>query len=71
MFFHRRKFLRAERCSAFKHTIPKERIDEIMNEMQFDATTRAETLPLRTMQRLAELCRRELLKLPEKERKIL
>ena len=71
IFFHRRKFLRAELCSAFKYTIPKERIDGIMDEMQFDATTRAETLPLKTMQRLCELCRRELLKLPEKERKIL
>jgi hypothetical protein len=63
--------LRAELCSAFKYTIEKERIDGIMDEMQFDATTRAETLPLKTMQRLCELCRRELLKLPEKERKIL
>jgi len=71
IFFHRRKFLRAELCSAFKNTISKERIDEIMDEMQFDTTTRAETLPLKTMQRLCELCRRELLKLPEKERKIL
>jgi 16S rRNA (adenine1518-N6/adenine1519-N6)-dimethyltransferase len=71
IFFHRRKFLRAELCSTFKYTIPKERIDEIMDEMQFDPTTRAETLPLKTMQRLCELCRRELLKLPEKERKIL
>ncbi|MDR0328936.1 MAG: 16S rRNA (adenine(1518)-N(6)/adenine(1519)-N(6))-dimethyltransferase RsmA [Planctomycetaceae bacterium] len=71
IFFHRRKFLRAELCSAFKQTIPKERIDEIMDEMQFDTTTRAETLPLKTMQRLCELCRRELLKLPEKERKLL
>jgi len=71
MFFHRRKFLRAELCSAFKYTIPKERIDEMMDEMQFEATTRVETLPLKTMQRLCELCRRELLKLPEKERKIL
>ena len=71
IFFHRRKFLRAELCSAFKSTIPKERIDDLMEEMQFDATTRAETLPLKTMQRLCELCRRELLKLPEKERKIL
>ena len=71
IFFHRRKFLRAELCSAFKHTISKERIDGIMNEMQFDTTTRAETLPLKTMQRLCELCRQELLKLPEKERKIL
>jgi 16S rRNA (adenine1518-N6/adenine1519-N6)-dimethyltransferase len=71
IFFHRRKFLRAELCSAFKNTIPKERIDGIMDEMQFGTTTRAETLPLKTMQRLCELCRRELLKLPEKERKIL
>jgi len=71
MFFHRRKFLRAELCSAFKQTIPKGRIDEIMDEMQFAPTTRAETLPLKTMLRLSELCRRELLKLPEKERKLL
>ena len=71
MFFHRRKFLRAELCSAFKNTITKDRIDGIINEMQFEATTRAETLPLKTMLRLAELCRKELLKLPEKERKIL
>jgi 16S rRNA (adenine1518-N6/adenine1519-N6)-dimethyltransferase len=71
IFFHRRKFLRAELCSAFKYTIPKARIDEMMDEMQFDANTRAETLPLKTMQRLCELCRQELLKLPEKERKIL
>jgi 16S rRNA (adenine1518-N6/adenine1519-N6)-dimethyltransferase len=71
LFFHRRKFLRAELCSAFKHTISKERIDGIMDEMQFAPTTRAETLPLKTIQRLSELCRRELLKLPEKERKIL
>jgi 16S rRNA (adenine1518-N6/adenine1519-N6)-dimethyltransferase len=71
MFFHRRKFLRAELCSAFKYTIPKERIDEIMDEMNFDTTARAETLPLKTMRKLCELCRLELLKLPEKERKIL
>jgi len=71
IFFHRRKFLRAELCSAFKNTISKERIDEIMDEMQFNTTARAETLPLKTMQRLCELCRQELLKLPEKERKIL
>ncbi|MDR2115531.1 MAG: 16S rRNA (adenine(1518)-N(6)/adenine(1519)-N(6))-dimethyltransferase RsmA [Planctomycetaceae bacterium] len=71
IFFHRRKFLRAELCSAFKNTIPKQRIDEIMDEMRFDVTTRAETLPLKTMQRLCELCRQELLKLPENKRKIL
>ncbi|MDR3182437.1 MAG: 16S rRNA (adenine(1518)-N(6)/adenine(1519)-N(6))-dimethyltransferase RsmA [Planctomycetaceae bacterium] len=71
IFFHRRKFLRAELCSAFKNTIPKARIDELMDEMHFAPTTRAETLPLKTMLRLCELCRRELLKLPEEERKIL
>ncbi len=71
IFFHRRKFLRAELCSAFKTTISKSRIDEIMDEMGFGTDTRAETLPLKTMQRLCELCRLELLKLPEGERKIL
>lgn len=71
VFFHRRKFLRAELCSMFKRTIPKARIDEIMEHMKFDETTRAETLPLRTMLTLCEICRMEMLKLPEKERKIL
>lgn len=71
IFFHRRKFLRAELCSTFKNTIPKERIDGIMDEMNFNATVRAETLPLKTMLQLCEKCRRELLELPEKERKIL
>ncbi|MDR1478742.1 MAG: 16S rRNA (adenine(1518)-N(6)/adenine(1519)-N(6))-dimethyltransferase RsmA [Planctomycetaceae bacterium] len=71
IFFHRRKFLRAGLCSTFKNTITKQRIDEIMDEMQFHTNTRAETLPLKTMLRLCEICRQELLKLPEKERKIL
>ncbi len=71
VFFHRRKFLRAELCSMFKRTIPKTKIDEIMQTMNFDDTTRAETLPLKTMRTLCEICRMEMLKLPEKERKIL
>lgn len=71
IFFHRRKFLRAELCSAFKTTIPKSRIDEIMDEMEFDHTVRAETLPLKTMLRLCELCRQEMLRLPKSEQKIL
>ena len=71
VFFHRRKFLRAELCSMFKNKIPKERIDEIMDEMEFDANIRAETLPIKTMLRLGEKCRQEILKLPESERKIL
>ncbi|MDR2437756.1 MAG: 16S rRNA (adenine(1518)-N(6)/adenine(1519)-N(6))-dimethyltransferase RsmA [Planctomycetaceae bacterium] len=71
LFFHRRKFLRAELCSAFKNTIPKVRIDKIMDKMEFDPTTRAETLPLKTIQQLCELCRQELLKLPENKQKIL
>lgn len=71
MFFHRRKFLRSELCSAFKKTIPKEKIDAIMSDMDFDEKTRAETLPLKTMMKLCERCRKELAHLPEKERKIL
>lgn len=71
MFFHRRKFLRSELASAFKRTIPKEKIDEIMEKMDFVHTTRAETLNLKTMLRLCELCRAELAHLPEDQRKIL
>ncbi|MDR1484975.1 MAG: 16S rRNA (adenine(1518)-N(6)/adenine(1519)-N(6))-dimethyltransferase RsmA [Planctomycetaceae bacterium] len=71
IFFHRRKFLRAGLCSAFKRTISKQRIDEIMDEMNLDTNTRAETLPLKKIQQLCELCRKELIKLPENERKIL
>ena len=71
MFFHRRKFLRSELCSAFKRTISKETIDQIMLEMGFSETTRAETLSLKIMIQLCERCRKELAHLPEKERKIL
>ncbi len=71
IFFHRRKFLRSELCSAFKKTISKEKVDGIMQELGFDEKTRAETLDLKTMLRLCERCRKELEHLPEKERKIL
>ncbi|MDR3109160.1 MAG: 16S rRNA (adenine(1518)-N(6)/adenine(1519)-N(6))-dimethyltransferase RsmA [Planctomycetaceae bacterium] len=71
IFFHRRKFLRAELCSVFKKTIPKTKIDEIMRGLKLDENARAETLPVKTMQTLCEVCRMELLRLPEKERKIL
>lgn len=71
MFFHRRKFLRSELCSAFKRTISKEKIDEIMQKMNFDEKTRAETLNLKTMLKLCEICRAELALLPEDQRKIL
>jgi len=71
MFFHRRKFLRSELCSAFKRTLSKETVDQIMLDMGFCETTRAETLDLNTMLILCERCRKELVHLPEKERKIL
>ena len=71
MFFHRRKFLRSELCSAFKYTLSKETVDQIMLDMGFDEKTRAETLDLQTMLQLCERCRKELAHLPEKERKIL
>jgi len=60
MFFHRRKFLRAELLSATKNRLGKPDIDRIMGEMRFEATTRAETLDVPTMLRLAEVVRREL-----------
>ncbi len=52
IFIHRRKFLRSALVSAVKPDLDKPAVDEIMDEMEFDAQTRAEQL---TPQRLLEL----------------
>ncbi|MFM8252045.1 MAG: 16S rRNA (adenine(1518)-N(6)/adenine(1519)-N(6))-dimethyltransferase RsmA [Planctomycetota bacterium] len=44
MFFHRRKFLRAELVSFLKDRAGKSEVDVILAEMQFPAQTRAEEL---------------------------
>lgn len=54
LFFHRRKFLRSVVCSAFKHTLSKAIVDEILESIPFiETNTRAENLPV---SQLLELC---------------
>ncbi len=60
MFFHRRKFLRSVLVAAMKKRLGKPEIDEVMEEMGFNADTRAEQLDVDTMLRLCEAVRRRL-----------
>lgn len=57
MFFHRRKFLRSVIYSAYKEWLAKADVDQVMAELGFGETTRAEELDLPTMQRLSEAIR--------------
>ncbi|OHB84438.1 MAG: ribosomal RNA small subunit methyltransferase A [Planctomycetes bacterium RBG_16_64_12] len=59
MFFHRRKFLRSELFSAFKNRLTKPEVDEILDRLGLDPTTRAEQLGVDAMLALAELVRAE------------
>jgi len=59
MFFHRRKFLRSELFSAFKNRLTKPEVDEILDRLGLDPTTRAEQLDVDAMLALAELVRAE------------
>jgi len=54
MFIHRRKFLRSNLLAAFKRQFDKPAVDEIMQELGFDATTRAEELDVETMLHFCE-----------------
>jgi 16S rRNA (adenine1518-N6/adenine1519-N6)-dimethyltransferase len=53
MFFHRRKLLRSELLSAFKRRLTKPQVDEVLNRLGLDLTTRAEQLDIDTMLALA------------------
>lgn len=57
VFFHRRKFLRRVLHAAFKSHVSKPEIDEIMQQLDFDANTRAETLDIETIKKLSEAFR--------------
>ncbi len=46
MFFHRRKLLRRELLSAFKHRLDKPAVDQILRSQGLDETARAEELDL-------------------------
>lgn len=59
MFFHRRKFLRAELLSAFKHRLDKQGVDAILAEFGFARETRAEELDVETLIRLCERMRQQ------------
>ena len=54
LFCHRRKFLRSVIISAMKDRLTKPQVDEVMAEMGFGETTRAEELDVPV---LIELCR--------------
>lgn len=57
MFFHRRKFLRSELLSAFKHDLTKPDVDAIMAEQAIDPSERAERLDIGQFLALAEAVR--------------
>ncbi len=57
LFFHRRKFLRANVVSALKGVMDKPEVDEILAEMNFADDARTEQLDVPTLLRLTELVR--------------
>jgi 16S rRNA (adenine1518-N6/adenine1519-N6)-dimethyltransferase len=57
LFFHRRKFLRANVISALKGQLEKPDVDEILSEMDFADDARTEQLDVPTLLRLTELVR--------------
>lgn len=57
IFLHRRKFLRSSLISAVKGKLNKQQVDDILNEMEFDSTVRAEQLTPRQMLDLSEKIR--------------
>jgi 16S rRNA (adenine1518-N6/adenine1519-N6)-dimethyltransferase len=57
LFFHRRKFLRANLLSALKRDVSKHEVDEIIAEMGFAPDTRTEQLDVPTLLALTERVR--------------
>ncbi len=57
LFFHRRKFLRSVVISAMKGRIEKDTVDEILQRLGHDSSTRAEQLSVPQIQALAEALR--------------
>lgn len=53
LFFHRRKFLRSVLISAFKQTLTKPDVDEVLEAMELGADARAEQLPVELVIELA------------------
>ncbi|MDB4339101.1 16S rRNA (adenine(1518)-N(6)/adenine(1519)-N(6))-dimethyltransferase RsmA [Rubripirellula sp.] len=57
LFFHRRKFLRSVVISAMKNSLSKSQVDEILQRLEYDETSRAEQLSIQQIQDLAEALR--------------
>ena len=57
IFFHRRKYLRANVLSALKQHLSKEQVDAILAEMNFQPDTRTEQLDVPTLLALTERVR--------------
>jgi 16S rRNA (adenine1518-N6/adenine1519-N6)-dimethyltransferase len=57
IFFHRRKFLRANVLSALKGVLDKAEVDDILAAMDFSDDARTEQLDVPTLLRLTELVR--------------
>lgn len=57
LFFHRRKFLRSVVVSAMKDRLTKAEVDQVLQELGYDETARAETLTVQQIQHLAESLR--------------
>ena len=60
LFLHRRKFLRSVLASAYKEQIDKPAVDEILSELKFSPTVRAEELNVDQMLALCNLVRQRL-----------
>lgn len=61
LFCHRRKFLRSVIISVMKDRLSKSEVDEVIAEMAFEATTRAEELDVPTFIKLCDVLRRRLI----------
>lgn len=59
LFFHRRKFLRSVMVSAFKETLTKPDVDDVLTSMEMTPDTRAEQLSVETIIELGERFRRK------------
>jgi len=58
IFSHRRKFLRSVIIGAYKKQLSKPEVDEVMVDLGFGPTTRAEALDVETLFKLCEAIRR-------------
>jgi len=61
LFFHRRKFLRGVLLSAFRGRLEKSQVDEVLGQLAYGPTARAEELDIATLIQLSEAFRTKLI----------